>query len=84
MTLLFISFEESFIIIFVAILLFGADQITEIARILGEYIYRIRNSINKIKKEMLEFHEKEFYSKKYNEIIKKEKKDDNFSGSIER
>lgn len=74
MTLLFISFEESFIIIFVAILLFGADQIPEIARILGEYIYRIRNSINKIKKEMLEFHEKEFYSKKYNEIIKKEKK----------
>ncbi|WGH26902.1 MAG: twin-arginine translocase TatA/TatE family subunit [Candidatus Bostrichicola ureolyticus] len=80
--ILFISFEESFFIIFVAILLFGVDQIPEIAMVLGKSIYKIRYSINKIKKEMWEYYEKEEFSKK----LKKEKKelDDNFSGSIKR
>ncbi|MDH3003885.1 MAG: twin-arginine translocase TatA/TatE family subunit, partial [Flavobacteriia bacterium] len=77
-------------IIFVAILLFGVDQIPEIAMVLGKSIYKIRYSINKIKKEMFEYYEKEmfeYYSKEeFSKKFKKEKKelDDNFSGSIKR
>lgn len=49
---MFISFEESFFIIFISILLFGSKKIPEIARNLGEGIRYFQNIIKKIKKDI--------------------------------
>ncbi|WP_185858463.1 Sec-independent protein translocase subunit TatA/TatB [Blattabacterium cuenoti] len=50
---LFISIEESFFIIFVAILIFGPKKITDIARELGEGVRYLKNAKNKIKDEIM-------------------------------
>ncbi|WP_185871588.1 Sec-independent protein translocase subunit TatA/TatB [Blattabacterium cuenoti] len=50
---LFISIEESFFIIFIAILVFGPKKIPDIARGLGEGIRFLKNAKTKIKKEII-------------------------------
>ncbi|WP_185862082.1 Sec-independent protein translocase subunit TatA/TatB [Blattabacterium cuenoti] len=50
---LFISIEESFFIIFVAILIFGPKKIPDIARGLGEGIRYFKNAKEKIKNEII-------------------------------
>lgn len=45
---LFISIEESFFIIFIAILVFGPKKIPDIARGLGEGIRYLKNAKNEI------------------------------------
>ncbi|WP_341657982.1 twin-arginine translocase TatA/TatE family subunit [Blattabacterium cuenoti] len=51
---LFISIEESFFIIFIAILVFGPKKIPEIARGLGEGIRYLKNAKTKIKNEIIQ------------------------------
>ncbi|WP_185857895.1 Sec-independent protein translocase subunit TatA/TatB [Blattabacterium cuenoti] len=50
---LFISIEESFFIIFIAILVFGPKKIPDIARGLGEGIRYLKNAKTKIKDEII-------------------------------
>lgn len=54
MHLLFISFEETFFIILIALLIFGPDQIPHIARELGEGIRYLRKTTNEIKDNLWE------------------------------
>ncbi len=49
---LFISIEESFFIIFIAILIFGPKKIPDIARGLGEGIRYLKNAKEKIKNDI--------------------------------
>ena len=53
-TLLFISGQEIFIIMVVALLLFGAKKIPEIAKGLGKGMREFRNATDDIKKEFNE------------------------------
>ncbi|AFJ90960.1 twin-arginine translocase TatA/TatE family subunit [Blattabacterium sp. (Blaberus giganteus)] len=50
---LFISIEESFFIIIIAILVFGPKKIPDIARGLGEGIRYLKNAKTKIKNEII-------------------------------
>ncbi|ACY40126.1 putative Sec-independent-protein-translocase protein TatA/E [Blattabacterium sp. (Blattella germanica) str. Bge] len=67
---LFISIEESFFIIFIALLVFGPKKIPDIARGLGEGIRYLKNAKEKIKNEILTQENQE----KQTSIPKKEKK----------
>ncbi|WP_185866528.1 twin-arginine translocase TatA/TatE family subunit [Blattabacterium cuenoti] len=49
---LFISFEESFFIILIAIIIFGPKKIPEIARGMGEGMRYLKNAKNKIQNEL--------------------------------
>ncbi|WP_185856692.1 Sec-independent protein translocase subunit TatA/TatB [Blattabacterium cuenoti] len=69
---LFISIEESFFIIFIAILVFGPKKIPEIARGLGEGIRYLKNAKTKIKNEILQHKTDQSIKKK--EIFDHEKK----------
>ncbi|WP_185867084.1 Sec-independent protein translocase subunit TatA/TatB [Blattabacterium cuenoti] len=51
---LFISIEESFFIIFIAILVFGPKKIPDIARGLGEGIRYLKEAKTKIKNEIIQ------------------------------
>lgn len=50
--LLFISGQEIFIIIIIAVMLFGADKIPEIARGLGKGMRQIKDATNDVKREI--------------------------------
>jgi len=50
--LLFISGQEIFIIIVIAVMLFGADKIPEIARGLGKGMRQIKDATNDVKREI--------------------------------
>lgn len=52
--LLFISIEESFFIIFIAVLIFGPKKIPDIARGLGEGIRYMKILKEKIKNEIIQ------------------------------
>ncbi|WP_341652220.1 twin-arginine translocase TatA/TatE family subunit [Blattabacterium cuenoti] len=69
---LFISIEESFFIIFIAILVFGPKKIPEIARGLGEGIRYLKNAKTKIKNEIIQHNIDQSIKKK--EIFDHEKK----------
>jgi len=49
---LFISGQEIFIIIVIAVMLFGADKIPEIARGLGKGMRQIKDATNDVKREI--------------------------------
>lgn len=49
---LFISFEESFFIILIAIIIFGPKKIPDIARGMGEGVRYLKNAKNKIQNEI--------------------------------
>lgn len=55
MNLLFISIEESFLIIFIAVLIFGPKKIPNIARGLGEGIRFLKEAKRKIKNEITNY-----------------------------
>jgi len=50
--LLFISGQEIFIIVIIAVMLFGADKIPEIARGLGKGMRQIKDATNDVKREI--------------------------------
>ncbi|WP_185876767.1 Sec-independent protein translocase subunit TatA/TatB [Blattabacterium cuenoti] len=66
---LFISIEESFLIIFIAIIIFGPKKIPNIARELGEGIRYFKNAKEKIKNEIYHIQDNEQEKK----IIKEKK-----------
>ncbi|AWU39124.1 Sec-independent twin-arginine translocation protein TatA/E [Blattabacterium punctulatus CPU2] len=67
---LFISIEESFFIIFIAIIIFGPKKIPDIARSMGEGIRYLRNAKNKIQNEINKNNIDSFYEKKQKSIKK--------------
>lgn len=50
--ILFISGQEIFIIIIIAVMIFGADKIPEIARGLGKGMRQIKDATNDVKREI--------------------------------
>lgn len=78
MTLLFISFEEGFLISLIALIFFGPKKIPKISRDIGNWITSLKKIIENIKIELL--------NNNINKSIKKNNKkiDDNLSNSIKR
>ncbi|WP_113738116.1 Sec-independent protein translocase subunit TatA/TatB [Blattabacterium clevelandi] len=69
---LFISIEESFFIIFIAIIIFGPKKIPDIARNMGEGIRYLKNAKNKIQNE-INTNRIDPFSEKKQKSIKKSK-----------
>ncbi|AWU43557.1 translocase [Blattabacterium sp. (Cryptocercus kyebangensis)] len=67
---LFISIEESFFIIFIAIIIFGPKKIPYIARNMGDGIRYLRNAKHKIQNEIRKSSIDYFYEKKQKSIKK--------------
>ncbi|HZW77987.1 MAG TPA: twin-arginine translocase TatA/TatE family subunit [Flavobacteriaceae bacterium] len=59
MPFLFISIAEIGFILFVVLLIFGADKVPEIAREMGKIIRQVKNATNDIKHEITKSAEKE-------------------------
>lgn len=84
---LFISFEEGFFIILVAVLILGPKKIPEIARNLGEGVRQLRNAIQEIKQEIWKIGEKgEEMDKEAEKEVQEIEQEfhENFSGSVKR
>ncbi len=86
---LFISGAEIAFIMFILVMVFGADKIPEIARGLGKGMKAIRNASNDIKSEIQKSAEKQGidtdFTKDVRGEIDKVKEDiDDFTGSIKR
>ena len=90
---LFISGAEIFFILFIVLLVFGADKVPEIARGLGKGMRQIKDATNDIKREITKSAEKEGIDldapKKFTENLKNDitqnitKKVDNVRDNIE-
>jgi len=88
-TFLFISGAEITVILFVVVMVFGADKIPEIARGLGKGMRALKNATEDIKHEITKSAEKQGIdtdvTKNINEEIKKVKDEfDDITGSISR
>ena len=88
-TLLFISGAEIGVILFIVVIVFGADKIPEIARGLGKGMRTLKDATNDIKHEIAKSAEKHGVdtdlTKEINEEINKVKDDiEDFSGSVKR
>ena len=88
-TFLFISGAEITVILFIVVMVFGADKIPEIARGLGKGMRTLKNATNDIKHEISKSAEKHGIdtdvTKDINEEIKKVKDDlGDFTGSVSR
>jgi len=88
-TFLFISGAEIAVILFIVIIVFGADKLPEIARGLGKGMRTLKDATNDIKHEISKSAEKHGIdtdlTKDINEEIKKVKTDlEDFSGSVKR
>lgn len=86
---LFISGAEITFILFIAIMVFGADRLPEIARGLGKGMRTLRDATNDIKYEITKTAEKNGIDTSITQDIKKELdqvKDDleDFTGSVKR
>lgn len=86
---LFISGAEIAFILFIVVMVFGADKVPEIARGLGKGLRSIRNATNDIKSEVMKSAEKHGMDTSITDDLKKEidhvKEDiDDFTGSIKR
>ena len=86
---LFISGAEIAFIIFIVVMVFGADKVPEIARGLGKGLKTIRNATNDIKSEVMKSAEKQGLDTSLADDVKKEidqvKDDlDEFTGSVKR
>ena len=75
MHLLFISYSEIFVVIFVMLLIFGPEKLPEIARNLGKGIRQLRDASNSVKKEVLKETQKVGLDTEGIEKLKKEIKD---------
>ncbi len=83
--LLFISGAETILIVFVVLLVFGADKIPEIARGLGKGMAQIKNATNEIKSEITKSAEKNENTKELIKQIGDAKKEiEDLGGSIKR
>lgn len=86
------SFSEIFFILFMVLILFGADKIPEIARGLGKGMRQLRDATNEIKSEIKKSAEQNqidtsFIEEAQNEIdkVKEEiEESTNITGSIKR
>lgn len=86
---LFISGTEILFILFIVIMVFGADKLPEIARGLGKGMRQLKNATNDIKHEIQKSAEKQgidtSITKDIDEEINKVKDDiEDFTGSIKR
>ncbi len=88
-TFLFISGAEIAFILFIAIMVFGADKLPEIARGLGKGMRTLKDATNDIKYEITKTAEKSGIDTSIAQDVKKELdqvKDDleDFTGSVKR
>lgn len=88
-TFLFISGVEIVFILFVVVMVFGADRIPEIARGLGKGMRQLKDATNEVKAEIQKSAEKQGLDTEFTKDIKKEinkvKDDiDDFTGSVKR
>lgn len=88
-TFLFISGAEIIFVLFIILLLFGADKIPDIARGLGKGMNTIRHATNDIKHEITKTAEDNkidtSVAKDVEEELEKVKKDfEDFTGSVSR
>lgn len=86
---LFISGAEIAFIIFILVMVFGADKIPEIAKGLGKGMRSIKNATNDIKSEVMKSAEKHGMDTSMGDDVKKEidkvKEDiDDLTGSVKR
>ena len=85
---LFISGAEIAIILFIAVIFFGADKIPDFARSLAKGLNEIKHATNDIKREIKsssDSAQKDSIAKDVNNELSKVKKDlEEFSGSIKR
>ena len=85
---LFISGAEIAIILFIAVIFFGADKIPDFARSLAKGLNEIKHATNDIKREIKsssDSAQKNSIAKDVNNELSKVKKDlEEFSGSIKR
>jgi len=89
MVFLFISMAEIAFILFVTLLVFGADKVPEIARGLGKLIRQIKNATNDLTSEITKSAEKEGIdldiTKEVRDEVKKVKEDvEEITGSVKR
>ena len=88
-TFLFISGAEIALILFIVIMVFGADKLPEIARGLGKGMRTLKNATNDIKHEITKTAENQgidtSITKEVNDELKKVKEDlEDFTGSVKR
>ncbi|WP_055442972.1 Sec-independent protein translocase subunit TatA/TatB [Lacinutrix himadriensis] len=88
-TFLFISSPEIVLILFVVVMVFGADKIPEIARGLGKGMRTLKDATNDIKHEITKSAEKNgidtSITKDVDDELKKVKEDlEDFTGSVRR
>ena len=88
-TFLFISGAEIAFILFIVVMVFGADKVPEIARGLGKGMRTLKDATNDIKNEITKSAEKNGidtnFTKEIGDNIKKVKDDlDDFTGSVKR
>ncbi len=86
---LFISGGEIFFIMFIVVMVFGADKIPGIARGLGKGMRQLRDATEDIKREIHKSAEKQGIDTSFTEDIKKElnevkKNVDDVTGTIKR
>ncbi len=89
MVFLFISMTEIAFILFVTLLIFGADKVPEIARGLGKLIRQLKNAANDLTSEITKSAEKEGIdldiTKEVRDEVKKVKEDvEEITGSVKR
>lgn len=87
--LLFVSGGEILFILFIVVMVFGADKIPEIARTLGKTMRQLKDATNEVKAEIQKSAEKQGINTDFTKNITKEiddvKKDINeVTGSIKR
>lgn len=87
--ILFISGLEIVFILFIVVMVFGADKLPEIARGLGKGMRQLKDATNEVKAEIQKSAEKQGldtdFTKDIKEEINKVKDDiDDFTGSIKR
>ena len=88
-TFLFIGSTEIVFILFIVIMVFGADKIPEIARGLGKGMRTLKDATNDVKREITKSAENHgidtSITKDVNEELKKVKDDlEDFTGSVKR
>lgn len=89
MYFLFISGGEILFILFVAVMVFGADKIPEVARGLGKGMRQLRDATDDIKREIQKSAEKQGIDTDFTKDIRKEidgvkKNVDEVTGSVKR
>jgi len=69
---LFISAPETFVVLLVVVMLFGADKIPELARGLGKGLRELKDATNNVKREINESAKSQGIDTEFTKDIKKE------------